>query len=235
MDQILDWASAEKQNWLIEFFQARLGDGAAPRDPKSELLAAIAESEFADAPEAIVLTDAGGRVLCANHYAEHLLQTARWLLVKDGCLRGAHGDNDRMLKAALTATLAARGRTGTTASAALRLTSAQDGTPLFLRVTPYHLSGPVGAAMPFAALRFMPGDQEYPLDAECLKIWYGLSQAEARLAAAFAMGTSLADYAADQGLSINTVRTHFAHVKVKLEAADQADVVRKLLLAGRLR
>ncbi len=57
---------------------------------------------------------------------------------------------------------------------------------------------------------------------------FGLTAAETRLATALAHGDGLRDYAARKGLSINTVYTHYARVKAKLDCADQASLARRL-------
>src|SRR5690606_29641433 len=57
----------------------------------------------------------------------------------------------------------------------------------------------------------------------------GLALAEARLAVALADGESLAQYATRRGVSINTVRTHLARIRGKLDCRTQADVVRRVL------
>ena len=72
------------------------------------------------------------------------------------------------------------------------------------------------------------------IDEAALCAWYKLSPREAELAARFASGTPLADYAAEMGVSMATVRTQFSHIKTKLGAADQAAVVRKILRTAAL-
>ena len=56
----------------------------------------------------------------------------------------------------------------------------------------------------------------------------GLGPAEARLAVAIAEGFSLAEHAARTGVSINTVRTHLARLRSKLDCRTQAEVVRRV-------
>lgn len=56
----------------------------------------------------------------------------------------------------------------------------------------------------------------------------GLAPAEARLAVSLAEGRSLAEYAAARRVSINTVRTHLARLKSKLDCNTQAGVVRRV-------
>ena len=64
---------------------------------------------------------------------------------------------------------------------------------------------------------------------DALRAWFDLTQAEARLASAFAGGRTLAEYAAEEGVSLHTVRKQFAHLREKMAARDQADVLRILL------
>ncbi len=65
-----------------------------------------------------------------------------------------------------------------------------------------------------------------------LAVRFDLTSAQARVLSAFLAGQSLHDIAASQGVTINTVRTHFVQVRGKLGARDQADVVRIALLGN---
>lgn len=62
---------------------------------------------------------------------------------------------------------------------------------------------------------------------------HGLTQSERRLAAAIAVGDALSDYAKRNGLSINTVYTHYRRLKEKMNAANQAALVAQLCLLAR--
>ena len=57
----------------------------------------------------------------------------------------------------------------------------------------------------------------------------GVTAAEAALALSLADGNRPRDYARTQGISVNTVRTHLASLREKLEAKSQAQIVAKLL------
>lgn len=57
----------------------------------------------------------------------------------------------------------------------------------------------------------------------------GLTAAEAALALSLADGHRPRDYARDQDISINTVRTHLASLREKLEAKSQTQIVAKVL------
>ena len=66
---------------------------------------------------------------------------------------------------------------------------------------------------------------------DALIAMFGLTPAEARLAQAIAAGTSLKDYAEVAGVSINTVRTHLAHIFTKTDTRRQSDLIRLLARA----
>ena len=57
---------------------------------------------------------------------------------------------------------------------------------------------------------------------------FGLTEAEARLAQALQAGTSLADYAGSQGLSVNTVYTHLRRLREKTGSSRITELIRKL-------
>jgi len=59
---------------------------------------------------------------------------------------------------------------------------------------------------------------------------YGLTRSELEVALALAGGASLKDIAESRKVSINTVRTHAAHLRDKMGAHSQADIVRTTLL-----
>lgn len=64
---------------------------------------------------------------------------------------------------------------------------------------------------------------------EDFELAFGLTRVEAEIAAAFAAGHKLSAIAATRGCSINTVRTHFAHIKDKLCLHTQTEVLRELM------
>jgi DNA-binding CsgD family transcriptional regulator len=63
-----------------------------------------------------------------------------------------------------------------------------------------------------------------------LAVRFSLTSAQAKVLCAFLAGQTLQKIADSQGVTINTVRTHFVQVRGKLGARDQADVVRIALL-----
>lgn len=57
----------------------------------------------------------------------------------------------------------------------------------------------------------------------------GLTPAEARLAAALLQGRTLAEHADAEGVTIHTVRSHFASARAKLGARNHAELIRRLV------
>jgi DNA-binding CsgD family transcriptional regulator len=226
--EILTWARDNRQSWLLEFFDRRLSGAVAP-DPQAQLVAAMTESQLSASSEGVILTCNSGRVLFVNHRASEALETGRWLLMQDGHLKGATPKLDAALRRAIAATIRHDGGANTMR---LRLEARSDGEPLLLRLAPLRLPDSGTAAVPFVTIHMVRDDIAPALDEQSLIGWYALSPSEARLAIAFANGATLADYAASHDVTINTVRTLFARLKTKLGAADQAAVVRKVLLAG---
>jgi epsilon-lactone hydrolase len=226
--EILRWAQGTRQTWLFDFFERRLA-GATTPDPQAELVAAMTEAHLAAAHEALLLTCEAGQILFANNLARDILAERRWLVEHDGRLKGANSASSAALRQALGAIAAPKVKGD---NIRLRLDSSDDGPALLLRLAPLRVGHSDTHPRPFVTLHMLRDDADLTLDAQSLIGWYGLSHAEARLAIAFANGAALADYAAEQGVTINTVRTLFARLKTKLGAADQAAVVRKVLLAA---
>lgn len=86
-----------------------------------------------------------------------------------------------------------------------------------------------GPAQPVAAVVVTDPEREETTPAELLMGLFGLTPAEARLAALLAEGKSLAESAADLRVSLNTVRTHLKRVLSKTDSRGQADLVRLIL------
>ena len=81
-----------------------------------------------------------------------------------------------------------------------------------------------------AALVFVSDpEQQMAAPADLLRRLYGLTRAEARLAALLLQGRDLPEAGAELGVTLHTVRTHLKAVLAKTGAARQAELVRILL------
>src|SRR5690606_414372 len=172
----------------------------------------------------VALVDARRRIVYLNDAARSALGPEAPLTVVDGLLSARRRDDRRRLSAFVEAAIAGRPAPSTTlvvgeqphgaiSISICRLPS--------LRIMDTLLTRPPPEAW-LAMLVFEPVQSARaalgPLQG------LGLALAEARLAVALADGESLAQYAARRGVSINTVRTHLARIRGKLDCRTQADV-----------
>lgn len=74
----------------------------------------------------------------------------------------------------------------------------------------------------------LPETRHAPL-VEDYETAFGFTRVEAEIAVAFVAGRKLDEIAAARGISINTVRSHFAHLKDKLGKSTQTEVLRELM------
>lgn len=81
---------------------------------------------------------------------------------------------------------------------------------------------------PMAMLTVGELDRRVTLGPYTLKVLFGLSPAEARLAQALAEGRELTQYAQDANVAINTARTQLRHIFDKTGCRRQADLLRRL-------
>jgi DNA-binding CsgD family transcriptional regulator len=98
-------------------------------------------------------------------------------------------------------------------------------TPLRLFPTP---SFEEGSAI--AALFVTDPDEAVHADADALRAVWGLTRAEAKIAAALASGHSLRDVADERGITLNTARWHLKHILAKTETRTQAGLARLLAI-----
>jgi DNA-binding CsgD family transcriptional regulator len=186
--------------------------------------AAAFESGIERLPMGVVLVGASGEVLHANARAHKLLEAGEDLRIDgDRLACSDRGARDR-LGAALAAAHAPHGATATPVLVPRR--SRKDPLQLFVspsrdRIDP--LADP-------AALVWIqdPEDPCVPRP-EALEQLFGLSPAEARMAAALASGDTLAVYADRAGLTLETARWRLKQIQAKTGTHSQAEVVRRVL------
>ncbi|RYX94058.1 MAG: hypothetical protein EOO28_15930 [Comamonadaceae bacterium] len=174
-----------------------------------------------------------GRMLWANAAAEALLREGTGLRLAGGRL--AAGSTARMRMRDLYTRVLADGR-----PVSLRLTTATTGMSAFdaLYLTVLRMTGAALATdmaqgwsgkLDSAALMVMahrPASRAATPAA--LEQLFGLTRAEAGLAAQLAQGKTVDDYAADQGLQAPTVRTHLRAIYAKTGVSRLQDLQRLL-------
>jgi DNA-binding CsgD family transcriptional regulator len=174
-------------------------------------------------PWAVFILDGKRRVVWRNQPAAQLVVRGDMLQLADNNeLNGADGRANANLRTALNAcrrqelavfALPSAGPTGEILAVAVAL-------------------GPVGETeTPLAALLVWEEQQPASPDPAWLQELYGLTQAEARLAANLAAGRSVNECAAQAGVSAHTARTHLKHIFAKTDTTRQSELV-WLLCAG---
>ncbi len=194
--------------------QARLQEASVGRQDTADALDQVAQ--------AVLLVDAGARVLHANRSAARLLRTPGGLGADAEGLRAARPEQTRALRALVARAAARRGAGG--GSVLLE----QPGLRLLAHVVPV---GPgveaawVGTPRPAAVVIVAEPAGGHPGPAQAaLRSLFGLTVAEGRVACLVAAGSGVAAAAAELGVGPPTVRTHLARAYAKTGTRRQAEL-----------
>lgn len=176
-------------------------------------------------PDAVMLTDAGGRISYLNPAAENLAASDDGLRIRQGRLRCQHpGDGT-----ALDHLIAAAGRGDPTADGGVvAIRRRSSAIPLMVEVTslPTGLAG--SEACPLVMLRVVERKIRAPEPCAIVRL-LGLTPAEAGVTAALCRGESLAEHAARNAISLHTARTLLRNAMAKTETHRQAALVSLVL------
>jgi len=199
--------------------------------------ALLAAQSVDNSPVPAIALSANGHVIKANAAAEKLLGKKSSLMRgADGRLRGVVKKESAALDEALKEAMSTR-----EPSPPITVHD-EDDRPLFLSIVPLGEHSRLSAELrPFFG-ELVLGAVAYVMDArfdragvaELLEIGYGLTAAEARLAAAIGDGATLRSYADEKGLSRNTVRNQLSGAMKKLGVSRQPELVAKLARLARL-
>ncbi|HEY4113294.1 MAG TPA: LuxR C-terminal-related transcriptional regulator [Rhizomicrobium sp.] len=179
------------------------------------------------APCATLLVDAAARVLYANAAAESLFAQRSGLSVERGALRCAREAATRRLRAAI-AKAAARDRRTSGAMSVER----EGKKPLSIMVSPLDNDSRslFGAGCAVLVCVIDP-EKKMPASDERLRVLFGLTPAEATLAAQLLQGLDLKSAARQTNVSFNTTRTHLAHIFQKTGTSRQGELIRLLMMS----
>ncbi len=181
----------------------------------------------------ILIVNAPCHLLHANAAADVILARGDGLSCTGGGRIAArsHAETQRLHR--LVATAASPAAADPSAAAgAVRLSRAEVRPPLLVTVStlpPARHALPGYRPMAVLLVADPQARAAPPIAALCAL--YGLTPAEARLAAALATGQSLKDYATDSGIALCTARWQLQQVLAKTDTHRQSDLVR-LILAG---
>ncbi len=176
----------------------------------------------------IAATD-DGRMLFANGIAMALLRAGHGIVLSHGLLRAQSPAHDIGLQKAIQDAGRMRRGASRTGGGLIVLPRAI-GEPLSLLVCPAPaaaLGSELGAAAAFIFIND-PDDRRSPSHA-ALMAQFGLTPAEARLAAGLLDGAQLEEYAQQTGLSLHTVKAQLKQVFAKTGCTRQAEFIRLAL------
>jgi DNA-binding CsgD family transcriptional regulator len=181
-------------------------------------------------PLGVALVSAKGQVLRLNRAAEAIVATGDGLWLGRNGLSAARSDENRSLQRLIAEAAATAVSDGVGAGGAISLSRPSGAQPLPVLVAPF--SGKRladGPCWPGAIVFIGDPEQEARSPAALLRRLYGLTRAEASLAAILLQGKDLTEAAAELGVTMNTVRTQLRGVFDKTGARRQAELIRILL------
>ena len=184
-------------------------------------------------PIGVIVVDAFSRPLRMNRSARAIIETDDGLaLGRDGLHGTVDGQAVRMRDIIWRTGRAASSKKKTDSSGAIALERPSGYRPLSVVVTPLRTESHYFDKDRPAALIFVSDPETHPdIDENRLSSLYGLTRAEARLAALLAQDLSLADAADELDVSQHTVRTHVKRIFSKTTTERQSGLIR-LLLSG---
>jgi DNA-binding CsgD family transcriptional regulator/PAS domain-containing protein len=189
--------------------------------------AALGRAVLDALPQAVLVTDAAGRIAHANVPAEALLRTGTPLGHRAGTIAAATPAETAALHAALRRAVEAAADDPHGPAASLVLHDAT-GARLALSIVPLACAAwNAGAPARLALVTATPLEPPRP-DPAPLRMAFGFTGAEAELAAALAGGRRLDAVAADRGVRMPTVRSQLRAIFDKTGTSRQAELVRLL-------
>ena len=181
---------------------------------------------------AVFVLDPAGLVMLCNRKAEAMLREADGLAMRAARLHCVHPDENRKLDGAVRAAAIAVNRRAPVTGATLAVSRPSRRRPLSLLITPVRHREPTLPLLPAdarrrAAVLVTVRDLEDIVQppAEHLASLFGLTPAEARLAAALATRLSVEDYAEQAKITIGTARWTLKRVLEKTGSRRQSELV----------
>jgi DNA-binding CsgD family transcriptional regulator/PAS domain-containing protein len=180
-------------------------------------------------PVAVLLLDEQKRVVYANRAAETLHTGG------DGIRLSANGiallrrqDHERLQR--LIAQVLAASASSTDAGGAMRVSRPSGKRPYAILVTPISRRYfALSTVRPAVCIVVTDPDAQRSVPSYRLQAAFGLTDAEARLAALLAAGQELRSAAAQLGITYGTARTRLAEIFQKTETRRQGELIRLLL------
>jgi DNA-binding CsgD family transcriptional regulator len=188
---------------------------------EAELAASTAVAALEAAPSAILMCDDLLRVTYANEAGRGLIELGYIALRKDRLVL-ADAESDRRVRALL------RPHSPRCAAFVLERDDRPSLAAMAIRVDPAAGGLHADFGQPRVMIVASRNHRTAFAHVDHLRDWFGLTPAEARLAAALAEGASLEDFAVTRGISLNAVRFLLKGVFAKTETHRQPELVARL-------
>jgi DNA-binding CsgD family transcriptional regulator len=176
----------------------------------------------------VILLDTRKRVVYANRAAEGLCLAGDGIrLSANGVVAQSKRDNDRMQELVddVLTHQALRGYGGS-----MRLARPSGRRPFAVLVSPLSTKYAVlTTARPAVCIVITDPESKHPLPSHRFKAAFGLTEAEARMAALLAAGENLRDTAARLNITYGTARARLAEIFQKTETRRQGELIKVLL------
>jgi DNA-binding CsgD family transcriptional regulator len=181
-------------------------------------------------PIGVILVSLGGAVLAANKVARDIMAGRDVLTVGRNGLEVVSEGRKTRFRDLLASTIKPRDRGRSSRPPAFSLVRPAGLRPLSLLISPVNIPGESTAWDEPAAVLFI-GDPEHAgdIDETRLRQIYGLTGAEARIAALLARGYRLDEIAAMLDVAYETTRKHLKQIFGKTGTGRQADLVRMVM------
>jgi DNA-binding CsgD family transcriptional regulator len=176
----------------------------------------------------VIISESDRRVVEMNRAAGSIVGLEDGLVIRNGLLSaGRVFETTKLVRLILAA--AASGKIGATAGRML-IGRSEDRPAYVLTVAPLRVDAAVDDRR-LAMIVVVDPERHSPSEKD-LAEFFGLSPAEARLAAALLTGKTLSKIAADFGVRLPTLRTQLGSILRKVGAERQSDLVRILSSTG---
>jgi DNA-binding CsgD family transcriptional regulator len=196
----------------------------------------LRQGEFVEAMEpmavGVILVTASARVLFANRSARRLLDNRDGLMIDRQGLRTVRLRETNALRALIGCTAASCGRRKLSSGGGLNVTRPNGRRALQVLVSPIRPQQTLHLGERAVAAIYVTDPEQVSEKPEVVLIrLYGLTPAEAKVAALIVRGMSARQAAESLGISYNTIKSHLKGVFAKTGTNGQGDLIR--LIVGR--
>ena len=178
---------------------------------------------------ALVLVDGKGRPVLVNKIAQAILDQRSGLLLERSMLCASSATESSRLRDAISSTIATSQGKGHRSGGAM-LISRPNRRPLQILVAPFGAEASAVSGKAVAVVFINDPEQKFVVPSEALRLLFGLTLAEVRLALAMLDGKSLSEVADLHRVGQETVRTQIKSIFQKTGTRRQGELIS--LLAG---